>query len=150
MNKVIGGLLALLKAEFTSANTYFMHYKILGDQGWSSLAEQEQEGYLDEMKHAQTYIERIFFLGGFPVFAVGKVEPGRDVKSILEINMKLEEEGVEKMKEVINDAFTEGDHGTAYLLQKMLTHEEEHLDCLRTKYESLKILGVENYLQKYG
>ncbi len=147
---VLDYLSVLLKCELQSSNTYFMHNKILQQQGWDNLAKQEHDNYLDEVGHAGKFIDRIFFLDGEPEYEVGKISWGSDIVSILEIDMKLEQEGISHLKRAISQAISENDYGTVTLLQGMLLDEEGHLDQIQSQYSSLKYLGVERYLQKYG
>ncbi|MBQ4874673.1 MAG: bacterioferritin [Rickettsiaceae bacterium H1] len=150
MGKILSHLSVLLNGEIKSSNTYFMHYKILQSHGWFQLADQEKENHLDEMGHADKFIDRIFFLNGVPQFNLNKISPGTDINSILELDLKLEQEAVDNLKQAIGCALLEQDYGTFELLQTMLADEEAHVDRINTQISCLKTLGVKKYLQKYG
>ena len=64
--KVIDFLNAVLKGELTAVNQYWLHYRLLDNLGIKRLADYERHESIDEMKHADKLIERIFFLDGFP------------------------------------------------------------------------------------
>ena len=64
--KVIEYLNAVLKGELTAVNQYWLHYRLLDNLGIKKLAEYERHESIDEMKHADKLMERIFFLDGFP------------------------------------------------------------------------------------
>ena len=40
----------------------------------------------------------------------------------------------------------EGDEGTAEMLEHMLVSEEKHVDWLETQLETIRQIGIENYL----
>lgn len=148
--KVLSHLSLLLKGEIQSANTYLLHYKKLQDLGWYNLANREKENQLDEMNHAEKFIERILLLGGEPVIECPKINPGKDVESILEVNIKLEEETITNLRTAITDCLLEHNYGTFNLLQDMLVDEEKHVSYLKAQYKCLQELGLNGYVQKYG
>ena len=66
--KVIELLNEALKNELTAVNQYWLHYRLLDNQGVAKLAEFERHESIDEMKHADRLAERILFLDGLPNF----------------------------------------------------------------------------------
>ena len=61
---VIKVLNEVLRKELTGINQYFIHAKMCKNWGYAVLAEHGWNESIDEMKHADSMIERILFLEG--------------------------------------------------------------------------------------
>src|SRR5882672_12926042 len=89
--KVIDLLNEVLTGELTSINQYFLHAKMFANWGYRRLAEHERKESIDEMKHADTLIERILFLEGLPnVQRLGKINIGQSVHEALKSDLAFE------------------------------------------------------------
>ena len=64
--KSIAYLNRILKNELTAINQYFLHSRMLANWGISELSKKEYEESIDEMKHSDSLVQRILFLGGLP------------------------------------------------------------------------------------
>ncbi len=62
--KVIETLNGLLREELTAISQYMVHAEMYEDWGYEKLGEAEEHRAIEEMKHAETLIERILFLEG--------------------------------------------------------------------------------------
>ena len=145
--KIIEVLNEVLTAELTAINQYFIHARMMKNWGYEALAEYERKESIDEMKHAQTLMDRVLFLDGIPnVQRLWKVNVGESVPEQLECDLNLEYEAVKRLNDGIRLARELGDNGTADLFEKILVSEEEHIDWIESQLELIKQLGAAHYL----
>ena len=59
--KIIDALNRVLGQELVAINQYFLHARMLQDQGVEKLGKLEYEASIDEMKHADELIKEYYF-----------------------------------------------------------------------------------------
>lgn len=146
--KVIAHLNEALKKELTAVNQYFLHARMLQDWGVTKLGKHEYNESIEEMKHADTLIDRILFLEGLPnLQELGKLMIGEDVKEILECDLKLEVDGAAHYRQAIADAEKALDFVSRDLFLSILKDEEGHIDYIETQLQMIEDMGIQNYIQ---
>ncbi|AXW86144.1 bacterioferritin [Lonsdalea britannica] len=146
--KVITHLNKLLGNELVAINQYFLHARMFKNWGFTRLNDHEYHESIDEMKHADRYIERILFLEGIPNLQdLGKLNIGENVEEILRSDLNLELDGARDLREAISYADSVRDYVSRDLMITILSDEEEHIDWLETELDLIGRLGIQNYLQ---
>ena len=122
--KIISYLNKLLGNELVAINQYFLHARMFKNWGLKRLNDVEYHESIDEMKHADKYIERILFLEGIPNLQdLGKLGIGEDVEEMLRSDLRRD------------------------MMIQILADEEGHIDWLETELDLIAKIGLQNYLQ---
>lgn len=147
--KIIEFLNITLGNELVAINQYFLHSRMYKDWGIAALAKKEYEESIDEMKHADTLIERILFLEGIPnLQKLGKLRIGENTPEMLQADLSLEIDAIKDLREAIAYAESVRDFVSRDIFNHILEDEEEHVDWLETQLGLIDKVGLENYLQK--
>ena len=89
--KVIEYLNQGLRHELTAVNQFWLHYRLFDNWGYNELAKKWREESIEEMEHADRFVDRILFLEGFPNMQdLNPVRVGQTVQEILEANLAAE------------------------------------------------------------
>lgn len=139
----------ILTEELTVINQYFLHAKMCDNWGYERLEKNVRARSFSEMKDADKIIEHILYLEGIPnVQRLGTVNIGESVSEQLKSDLAKEKEMVTLLTEAIQHCTKVGDFTTRHLLEDMVTDEDEHIDWLETQQETIKQVGLENYLSE--
>jgi bacterioferritin len=145
--RVVDHLNTQLTNELTAINQYFLNARILAHWGVAKLGKKEYDESIDEMKHADSLIQRILFLDGLPnVQRLNHVVIGETVEEILTADMKLEEKALDDLREGIAHCESVRDFVSRDLLLHILESEEEHVDFLDRQFDLIRQIGIERYI----
>jgi bacterioferritin len=139
----------VLTGELTAINQYFLHAKMCDNWGYKRLADVVRHESIDEMKHAETLVERVLYLEGIPnLQRLSALHVGETVPEQLTNDLALERQALQRLNDGIALAVAKGDNGTREMLADILTDEEHHVDWLETQLAAIDALGLENYLSQ--
>lgn len=148
--KVIEYLNRGLRSELTAVNQYWLHYRILDDWGFKELAQFWRKESIEEMQHADKFVERILFLEGFPnLQELDPLRIGQSIEEILDCDLAAEIEARALYIEAANYCDSVSDRVSKNLFEELATDEEGHIDFLETQKELIKQVGVQLYAQKH-
>jgi bacterioferritin len=145
--EIINALNEVLCAELTAINQYFAHSEMCENWGYNRLYEAIRKESIDEMKHAEKVIARLLYLNGIPNMArYFEIRIGTNVQEMLENDLALEEEAVERLNMSIQLSHIHKDFGTSELLESILSDEEDHIDWIEIQLDQVQQIGLSNYL----
>jgi bacterioferritin len=82
---------------------------------------------IQEMKHAASIMERIYYLGGEATTKSGKPNIGDSISEFAKLGVKAEEEALTLYRQIIETSGKMGDWETRELFEKIYGEEEGHL-----------------------
>lgn len=144
--QVIEFLNKALRHELTAVSQYWLHYRLLDDWGFKKIAKHERAESIEEMEHADSLIERIIMLDGFP--NLQQLDPlliGENLQEVLESDLKAEYHARDLYIEARDVCREKRDYVSMNLFEKLLDDEEGHIDWIETQLENIKAIGIENY-----
>ncbi len=148
--KVIEFLNKALRHELTAVNQYWLHYRLLDNWGYRELAKQWRKESIEEMEHADTLVERIIFLDGFPNMQVlDPLHIGQTVKEVLDCDLAAEMSARALYQEAATHCHAAKDYVSRDLFEKLMADEEHHIDFLETQLDLVAKLGSELYAQHH-
>lgn len=137
----------LLTANLTAINQYFVHGKMCENWGYERLHHKVRQRSFDEMKDAEELIEHILYLEGVPnMQRLGTVNVGETVPEQLKVDLKAEQEMLKMLADGIAHCAKMGDYTTRHMLEDMSKDVDSHIDWIETQLETIKQVGLENYL----
>jgi bacterioferritin len=147
---VVDYLNKALRHELTADNQYWLHYRLLDNWGYKSLAKQWRKESIEEMQHADKLVERIIFLDGFPNMQVlDPLHIGQNVKEVLDCDLAAELHARVLYEEAATHCHAVKDYVSRDLFEKLMHDEEKHIDFLETQLDLVAKLGLELYAQHH-
>lgn len=148
--KVIEYLNRGLRSELTAINQYWLHYRILDNWGYKELAKKWREESIEEMHHADRFVDRILFFDGFPnMQSLDPLRIGETIEEIIRADLAAEVEARSLYLEAASYCDSINDRVTKVLFESLAGDEEGHIDFLETQLELIKQVGVQLYAQKH-
>jgi bacterioferritin len=149
-DKVIEYLNAGLRSELTAVSQFWLHYRLLDNWGLNVLAKKWKEESIEEMRHADRFIDRIIFLGGFPnLQLLNPLKIGENVDEVMAADLEAEISARALYQEAAGHCNSVKDYPSRDLFEGIMRDEEGHVDFLETQIDLIKRIGVERYSQAH-
>jgi bacterioferritin len=146
---VIDRLNAILTIELTAINQYFVQAEMCRNWGYDRLHEKLMHSSKEEMKDAPAIIAHILYLEGVPnMQRLNQVRVGENVLEHLNLDLQLENEAVETLREAISHCRDVEDYTTRKMFEEMIASEETHIDWIENQLEAISQVGLELYLSQ--
>ena len=147
--RVIELLNDALTFELTVTNTYFLHARMLDNWGLGGLGKVFYDLSIEEMKDADSLINRILMFDGHPnVQKLGAITVGEDPEEMLTLALDSEKVAVAQFNAAAKECHELGDHGTAAVFEEMVRDEEEHADWFEGQLDAINRVGIQQYLAR--
>lgn len=148
--KVLDYLNRGLRSELTAISQYWLHYRLLDNWGMNDLAKKWREESIEEMQHADRFVDRILFLEGHPNMQVlDPLQIGQNVKEVLDADLAAEIGARALYQEAAAYCLSVKDYPSKELFEQLMADEEGHIDFLETQIDIIKRIGVELYTQAH-
>ena len=135
--KLLDMLNAAIAREIQVSIQYmWQHVEWIGVKGYATKDAFESIGK-QEMKHAESIAERLFYLGGIPTTKPEPIKVGKTLKEMVTQDVKDEQNAITMYKGIIEAARKESDETTAFLFMEILKDEEDHHDTFTTLLEQI-------------
>lgn len=145
--KILAALNELLRDELTAIVQYVVHAEMCADWGYERLHEAIEKRSRQEMKHAESLIERIIFLEGTPVVSqLNEVHVGPDVQKQLQSDLGAEMGAIKAYNRAIQLAIELNDAVTRELLETIAKDEDNHINWIEEQLAQIEHMGLPMYL----
>ncbi len=141
-NNVIKVLNQARAMELQAITQYMNQHYGLDDMDYGELAGKIKLIAIDEMRHAESFAERVKELGGEPVTEpAGKVAKGQEVETIFPFDIDLEDDAIVAYNQFLQVCIKNGDSTSAKIFEQIIDEEQAHLNYFENVAEHITRLG---------
>ncbi|MGC1134938.1 MAG: ferritin-like domain-containing protein [Nitrososphaeraceae archaeon] len=125
-DEIIKGLNEDLAREYKVIIQYVVYSSTLKGADYSDIAEQLKKHASQELAHALEVSRQIDYLGGDPTMKSKEAEYSKDSKTMLEMDLKAEQETIKNYRERIRQAERSGEFALSEALRDIIRQEQDH------------------------
>lgn len=125
-DEIIKGLNEDLAREYKAIIQYVVYSSTLKGAEYSDIAEQLKKHASQELAHALEVARQIDYLGGDPTMKGNEAEYSQDSKTMLELDLKAEQETIKNYRERIRQAERSGEFALSEALRDIIRQEQDH------------------------
>ena len=123
---IIKGLNEDLAREYKAIIQYVVFSSTLKGAEYGDIAEQLKQHASQELAHALEVARQIDYLGGDPTVKGKEVEYSDDSKTMLEIDLRAEQETIRNYRDRIRQAESSGEFALSEALRDIIRQEQDH------------------------
>lgn len=139
---VIDALNKARAMELTAITQYMNQHYNLDDMDYGELAAKMKLIAIDEMRHAESFAERIKELGGEPVSDPGaKVQRGQTIDVMYPFDANLEDNTIDTYNQFVLICRENGDTVTMKLFEQIIDEEQLHYNYFDNVKSHIENLG---------
>ena len=128
--------------ELAAVHQYMYFHFHCDDQGYELLSALFRRTAIEEMVHVEHLAERILFLKGeVEMKPAGDVQKLKNVREMLELARKMEEESAHDYNLWANESSANADANTKKIFEQLVDDEERHFDQYDTEIDNLEQYG---------
>jgi bacterioferritin len=128
--------------ELAAVHQYMYFHFHCDDQGYDLLASLFKRTAIQEMIHIETLSERILFLGGdVDMEAAVPVQKIRDVKGMLELARKMEEDSAAEYNQFAKECVANNDAASKIIFEGLIGDEERHFAVYDQEVHNIEKFG---------
>jgi bacterioferritin len=124
--EIIRGLNEDLAREYKAIIQYVVFSSTLKGAQYGDIAEQLKKHASQELAHALEVAKQIDYLGANPTVKGKEAEYSQDSKTMLEIDLRAEQETIKNYRERIRQAERDGEFALSETLRDIITQEQDH------------------------
>ncbi|HLN33996.1 MAG TPA: ferritin-like domain-containing protein [Nitrososphaeraceae archaeon] len=124
--EIIKGLNEDLAREYKAIIQYVVFSSTLKGAEYGEIAQQLKEHASQELEHALEVAKQIDYLGGDPTMKGEDAEYSQDSKTMLEIDLRAEQETIKNYRERIRQAERAGEFALSETLREIIQQEQDH------------------------
>ena len=125
-DEIIRGLNEDLAREYKAIIQYVVFSATLKGPEYGDIAEQLKLHASEELSHALEIARQIDYLGGEPTVKGKDAETSEDSKTMLEIDLKAEQDTIANYRERIRQAEVAGEFALSEKLRTIIAEEQDH------------------------
>ena len=124
--EIIKGLNEDLAREYKAIIQYVVFSSTLKGAEYGDIAEQLKKHASQELAHALEVSRQIDYLGGDPTIKGKEAEYSEDSRTMLEIDLRSEQETIKNYSERISQAESSGEFALSEALRDIIRQEQDH------------------------
>jgi bacterioferritin len=125
-DEIIKGLNEDLAREYKAIIQYVVYSSTLKGAEYGDIAGQLKKHASQELSHALEIARQIDYLGGDPTMKSKEAEYSEDSKTMLELDLKAEQETIKNYRERIRQAERSGEFALSEALRDIIRQEQDH------------------------